>query len=101
VAPILVINATTKGGQQVKGFQATVEYSEAGPDSDTQVHVVGGGRTEAIQDEQYDGRYRTSQLLPDREVTVTVSAEGFTTASRKVTLPEGKGEEMTFVLEPR
>ena len=44
VAPILVINATTKDGQQVKGFKATVEYTEAGPDSDKRVHVVGGGR---------------------------------------------------------
>ena len=77
VAPIIVINATTKDGRQVRGFKATVEYTEPGPDADKRVHVVGGGRTEAIQDEQYDGRYRTSQLLPDREVTVTVAADGF------------------------
>ena len=101
MAPIIVVNATTKGGQQVKGFKATVEYTKPGPDSDKRVHVVGGGRTEAIQDEQYDGRYRTSQLLPDREVNVTVSADGFATASRKLSLPEGKTEEVTFVLEPK
>jgi len=101
VAPIIVVNATTKGGQQVKGFKATVEYTKPGPNSDKKVHVVGGGRTEAIQDEQYDGRYRTSQLLPDREVNVTVSADGFATASRKLTLTEGKTEEITLVLEPK
>jgi protocatechuate 3,4-dioxygenase beta subunit len=101
VAPIIVVNATTKDGQQVKGFKATVEYAESGPNSDKRVHVVGGGRKEAIQDEQYDGRYRTSQLLPDHEVDVTVSADGFATASRKLTLPEGKTEEVTFVLEPK
>jgi hypothetical protein len=61
----------------------------------------GGGKREAIQDEQNDGRYRTSQLLPDREVTVTVTADGFAPASRKFTLPEGKTEEVTFVLEPK
>jgi hypothetical protein len=101
VAPIIVVNATTQGGQQVKGFKAAVEYTQPGPDSNKKVHVVGGGRTEAIQDEQYDGRYRTSQLLPDREVEVTVSADGFKTASRKLSLPEGKTEEVTFVLEPK
>jgi hypothetical protein len=101
VAPIIVVNATTKGGQQVKGFKATVEYTEPGPNSDKNVHVVGGERTVAIQDEQYDGRYRTSQLLPDREVNVTVSADGFATASQKLSLPEGKVEEVTFVLEPK
>jgi hypothetical protein len=101
VAPIIVVNATTKGGQQVPGFKATVEYTSPGPNSDKNVHVVGGGKKEAVQDEQYDGRYRTSQLLPDREVNVTVSADGFATASRKYSLPEGKTEEATFVLEPK
>jgi hypothetical protein len=102
VAPIIVVNATTKDGQQVKGFKATVEYTEPGPKSDKQVHVVGGpGQTAAIQDEQYDGRYRTSQLLPDREVNVTVSADGFASASRTLALPEGKTEEVSFVLEPK
>ena len=40
-------------------------------------------------------------MLPDREVNVTVSADGFEEASRKLTLPEGKTEEVTFVLEPK
>ena len=102
VAPIIVINATTKDGQQVKGFKATVEYTEQGPNSEAKVHLSGGGRkTEAIQDEQNDGRYRTSQLLPDREVTVTVEAEGFSPASRKMKLSEGKTEELTLVLDPK
>jgi hypothetical protein len=99
VAPIAVINATSRDGRQIKGFKATVEYAEPGLDS--QVHVVGGGQTPTIQDEQYDGRYRTSQLLPDREVKLTVSADGFVTASRRLALAEGKIEELTFVLEPR
>ena len=102
MAPIIVVNATTKDGQQVKGFKATVEYTEPGPDLDKRSPPRGRGtKTDAIQDEQYDGRYRTSQLLPDREVNVTVSADGFATASRKLTLPEGKTEEVTFVLEPK
>ncbi len=101
VAPIIVVNATTKAGQQVNGFKATVVYTGPGADSEKNVHVVGGGKKEAIQDEQYDGRYRTSQLLPNREVNVTVSADGFATKSQKYSLPEGKTEEVTFVLEPK
>jgi hypothetical protein len=34
-------------------------------------------------------------------VNVTVSADGFATASRKLSLPEGKAEEITLVLEPK
>jgi hypothetical protein len=99
VAPILVINATTEQGRQIKGFNATVEYAAPGPNSDGTVRVVGGGPTLAVQDEQYDGRYRTWQLLPDREVIVTVAADGFATARRSLTLPEGKTEELNFRLE--
>ena len=40
-------------------------------------------------------------MLPDKEVNVIVSADGFAAASRKLSLPEGKTEEVTFVLEPK
>ena len=102
VSPIIVINATTKDGQQIKDFKADVQYTHPGPNNRKDVHLVGGGKKkDAIQDEQYDGRYRTSSMLPDKEVTVSVSADGFEGASRKLSLPEGKTEEVTFVLEPK
>jgi hypothetical protein len=102
VSPIIVINATTKDGQQIKGFQADVQYTHSGPNNRKDVGLVGGGnKKDVIQGEQYDGRYRTSNMLPDTEVTVSVSADGFEGASRKFSLPEGKTEEVTFVLEPK
>lgn len=39
-------------------------------------------------------------LLPDTEVTVTVTADGYTEATRTLKLPEGKIEELTLILEP-
>lgn len=42
-----------------------------------------------------------NQLVPDREVVVTAQAEGYTPASRKITLPEGKTEEVSLILEPK
>jgi hypothetical protein len=100
-APIIVVNATTKDGQQIEGFKAEVEYIEPLADGEKSVHVKGGGRKTAIQDEQNDGRFRTSQMLPDRKVKVTVSADGFAPADRTLSLPEGKTEEVTFALEPK
>src|SRR5262249_26693739 len=77
VAPIIVINATTKDGQQIKDFTADVQYTHPGPNSRKDVGLVGGGKKkDVIQDEQYDGRYRTLSMLPDKEVTVSVSADG-------------------------
>ncbi len=102
VSPIIVINATTKDGQQIKDFKAVVEYTHPDPNNRKDVGLRGGGKKkDVIQDEQYDGRYRTSNMLPDKEVTVSVSADGFEGASRKFSLPEGKTEEVTFVLEPK
>jgi hypothetical protein len=102
VAPIIVINATAKDGRQIEDFKAAVEYTGAGPVNYKGVSLVGGGKKkDAIQDEQYDGRYRTRCMLPDKEVKVIVSADGYTEASRTLTLPEGKTEEVTFVLEPK
>ncbi len=101
VSPIIVINATTKDGRQIKDFKADVQYAHP-PGIGKNVHLMGGGKKkDVIQDEQYDGRYRTANMLPDTEVAVSVSADGFEGASRKLSLPEEKIEELTFVLEPK
>ena len=41
-----------------------------------------------------------SQLQPDLEFNVTAEADGFKPASRKLSIAEGKTEEITLVLEP-
>ena len=41
-------------------------------------------------EEHGDGRWRTSQLLPDEEITVTVEADGYETKSETLSLPEGE-----------
>jgi len=63
--------------------------------------MKGGVRSDVSLEEQGDGRYRTSQLVPDREVVVTAQADGYASASRKLKLAEGKTEEVTLVLEPK
>ena len=52
-------------------------------------------------EKQDDGRFRSDQLTPDREVNITAEADGFKPASRKFKLAEGKTEEITLVLEPK
>ena len=99
-APIILIGATTKDGQPVKGFRPSVDYAGPEPRRGGKFVLKGGGRSDVSLQDHGDGRYRTSQLVPDREVTVTVKADGFATASRNLKLPEGKTEEVTFVLEP-
>ncbi|WP_165068024.1 M56 family metallopeptidase [Paludisphaera rhizosphaerae] len=102
-APVIVIHAVTKDGKQISGFQADVVYTgEAGLGSHM-VGLAGHGKTfeKGIEDKRNDGRYRTFQLLPDREVKIRVTAEGFAPAERTMKLAEGVTEEANFVLEPR
>jgi len=100
---LILIDARTKDGKRIDGFKAEAVYTGLAPDDDdARVRLSGGHReTEAIQDEQNDGRYRTTQLLPDREVKISVSADGFQPAERLMKLAEGTTEEATFVLEPK
>lgn len=114
-APLIVIDARTKDGKRIDGFKAEAWYTGALPENGVfveakapdggvfeKVFLSGGHRkTESIQDEQNDGRYRTTQLLPDREVKISVSADGFQPAERLMKLAEGTTEEATFVLEPK
>jgi Carboxypeptidase regulatory-like domain len=99
-APVILVGAKAKDGKPIKGFRPSVDYTHGGPDGDGKFVLKNGVRSDVGMEEQGDGRYRTSQLVPDREVNVTVKADGFATASRKVTLAEGKIEEITLVLEP-
>ena len=63
--------------------------------------ILPGGRNSDISfNKQEDGRFRTSQVTPDREIKITAYAKGFEPESRRFKLPEGKTEEVTFVLEP-
>jgi uncharacterized GH25 family protein len=98
-APIILVKATTKNGNALKGFRASVDYTEPDKQRDGKYILKGGLNSDVNLEEHGDGRYRTSQLVPDREVLVTVQAEGFASASRKLKLPEGKNEEVTLVLE--
>jgi len=100
-APIILISAATKDGKAVKDFKATVNYTEPDGQREGKFILKSGAHSDVSLEDQGDGRYRTSQLVPDREVEVTVKADGFAPVSRKLKLPEGKNEEVTLILEPK
>ena len=63
--------------------------------------LAGGVESDVNFEKQEDGRYRSEQLQPDIEFSVNAEGDGFKPATRKLTIPEGKTEEITLVLEPR
>ncbi len=99
VAPILVINADGKDGKRIKGFKARVVYGAGKSPKDPNSSFVNGVQGDVYLEKQEDGRWRSSQLLPDEEVTVTASADGHQPKSTKLKLKEGEVKELTLVLE--
>jgi beta-lactamase regulating signal transducer with metallopeptidase domain/protocatechuate 3,4-dioxygenase beta subunit len=100
VAPILVIDGVDKAGKQVKEFKAQVVYGAGKSPKTPGSMFVNGVQGDVYLEKQKDGRWRSSQLLPDEEVTVTVSADGYQPKSTRLKLPEGEVKELKLVLDP-
>jgi hypothetical protein len=104
-APTIVISVTTKDGKSIDDLLPSVDYTDPQYDGrrDKLYHSGKSGQSETDVpfEDIGEGKIRTIQLVPDREVNVTVRAEGFQPESRKITLAEGQTEELKFVLEPK
>ncbi len=97
-APILIIDAKDKQGKQVPGFQPKVTYLP-GVKPKERGQFINGVQGDVYLEKQEDGRWRSSQMLPDEEVTVTVSAKGYKSATDKLKLAEGATRVFAPVLE--
>jgi hypothetical protein len=97
-APIVQIKPVDEQGNIVKDCKVAGVYTD---DRDEVVHPVGGAPTNIHFEHQQDGRHRTSQMIPDREVEFTVTAEGYQDASEKIALPEGEERELVLVLKQK
>lgn len=96
-APILLIKAVDENGQQVQEFKVQSRYKAAKSESGG-MFVEGG---EVHFESQPDGRKRSSQLVPDEDLTVEVMKEGYASEAQTVSLSEGTTEERVFVLSPQ
>ena len=102
-APTIVISVTNKEGKPIDDLLPSVDYTD--PDYDGRGNKLyhsgksGESHTDVPFEDIGEGKIRTIQMVPDREVSVTVRATGFKPETRNITLPEGKTEEMKFVLE--
>ena len=100
-APILLVKVVTKDGGKPKGVAVSALYPEGKGQFGGRLILRNGLRSDVSFEEQKDGRFRSSQLLPDEEVTVTGHAEGYQEASTKVKIPEGETKEIEIVLEKK
>jgi hypothetical protein len=99
VAPILVVGAKDKAGKPVKDVKVAVAYAPGVKKKRPGEMFINGVQGDVYMEKQEDGRWRTEQMLPDEEVTVTVSAKGYKPHTEKLKLAEGTTKDLTPVLE--
>jgi 5-hydroxyisourate hydrolase-like protein (transthyretin family) len=99
VAPILVVGAKDKAGKPVKDVKVAVAYAPGVKKKRPGEMFINGVQGDVYMEKQEDGRWRTEQMLPDEEVTVTVSAKGYKPHTEKLKLTEGTTKDLTPVLE--
>jgi protocatechuate 3,4-dioxygenase beta subunit len=98
-APILLVNAVDKDKKQIKGFKAQVVYVSGKSPKDPNSFFINGVQGDVYLEKQEDGRWRTSQMLPDEEIEVTAQADGYEKKSIKLKMPEGETKDLELVLD--
>ena len=96
IAPILLVKAVDEVGNQVQDFTLDSSYKPNGETAG--VRFTNGGAVNF--ESQPDGRKRSSQLVPDEELTVTIEKDGFTSEPQTVSLKEGETRELVCILKP-
>jgi hypothetical protein len=99
-APTIVMSATSKDGKPINGFFPSVDYTDPKYRGGKLIYK-NKSKSDVPFEELPGGKIRTIQLVPDREVKVTVEADGFKPATRTITMKEGKTEELKFELEAK
>jgi beta-lactamase regulating signal transducer with metallopeptidase domain len=101
VAPIVLVKVSAKDGGPLKDVVVSAEYPQGKGQFTGRLILKKGVRSDVSFEEQEDGRFRSSQLLPDEEVTLTAQAEGYQPRSEKIQLPEGATKELTLELDKK
>lgn len=96
-APILLVKPIDENGQVVEECQPVITYVRPAEEGEEMTNFTVGGHVSF--EHQQDGRWRTSQLLPDEPITVTVNKEGYESTPQELSLPEGESRELEIVLK--
>jgi beta-lactamase regulating signal transducer with metallopeptidase domain/5-hydroxyisourate hydrolase-like protein (transthyretin family) len=99
-APVVVVKVTAKDG--AKSLKSAISARYTSRKGKPEIFpLVNGPYTDVIFNRQDDGRFRTSQLQADEEITIKVIAEGYKDGTVTVRLPEGETREVEVVLEKK
>lgn len=94
-APVVLVSGVDSDGNQVKDSRVTAAY----PWGNQRYIIEGEQRSDLTFEHQNDGRYRTSQMLPDEDVKFTITAPGYEPASETVRLGEGETKDLVLTMK--
>lgn len=108
VAPIVVVSVVDENGKPARNYKLACRYTK--PDKHANIVFSTG---DLNFEKQSDGRWRSSQMLPDEEVTISILSVASERTSdsdvikpvslatpKTMTLKEGETREIRFVLKP-
>jgi hypothetical protein len=96
-APIVLVKPVDEQGSPISGCTPNIKYTR--PDQENEemtVYTTGGHVSFEHQD---DGRWRSSQALPDEPMSIQIEKPGYTTTPQEASLKEGEEREFVFVLK--
>lgn len=97
-APILLLKAVDDNGNLLKDYVPESTYKTR-PAEERMGRFISGAQGDIGFEKQPDGRWRSNQMLPDEELTVSLKMEGYTGEPQTVSLKEGKTHEIVFVMK--
>jgi beta-lactamase regulating signal transducer with metallopeptidase domain len=93
-APMVFFSAFNEARQQIP--KLTIKAKYATPQMSSDITFDG---SDIRLERQTDGRYRTRSMLPDEDVTFTITADGYSSVEEKINLKEGETKELIVTLK--
>ena len=99
-APTLIVRAIGADGKAAADFRPRIDYVP-GTLPPHKGEWLQGIKGDVYFEKQDDGSWRSSQLLPDVEFTVSAEAKGAVSPPQKLTMREDETRQITLTLAPK
>ncbi len=98
-APIVIVKVKGPDGVSLEKPGVSANYSHGKAQMDGKLILANGRHSDVNFEHQEDGRFRSEQMFPDEEVTITGHAEGYTSKPVVIKLAEGATKDIEVLLE--
>ena len=100
-APIVLVKAVDGKGNPLQDFRPKATYRRSIRKRQPGSRFLYDVNGDIFFQPQQDGRWRSSQVLPDEDISLTVELDGYTTTEAQIKLAEAEEREFIFVLKPK